>query len=256
MNTFARAFGIIDPRHTCDEYSLLFTKSGMTCRAHPPLEGDILKYAVQLEFPATNNIIEYEGLVTDLRLAKDLDIRWLLMRGDLQLVAKQVQKEYDWNNGKMAEYLAEVHMMEKFFDRFDVRYVPQLDNRNADHLAWFASSRAPTPPDVVIEKLSKHSVKPAKPTNKAIEQDLMVIDKLDQEPVYDCMHPMKMFLENQSPLDDSMQIQAVPYCRWNFISMRHQWHDDEVHIRRGGHPTTPGHSQCHMMVALIMVFNH
>jgi hypothetical protein len=57
------------------------------------------------------------------------------MRGDLQLVAKQVQKEYDWNNGKMAEYLAEVHMMEKFFDRFDVRYVPQLDNRNADHLA-------------------------------------------------------------------------------------------------------------------------
>jgi ribonuclease HI len=37
-------------------------------------EGDILKYAIQLEFLATNNIVKYEGLVTGLRLAKDLDI--------------------------------------------------------------------------------------------------------------------------------------------------------------------------------------
>jgi ribonuclease HI len=40
-----------------------------------PPEGDILKYAIQLEFPATNNIAEYEVLVTGLQLAKDLDIR-------------------------------------------------------------------------------------------------------------------------------------------------------------------------------------
>jgi ribonuclease HI len=41
-----------------------------------PPEGDILKYAIQLEFSsATNNITEYEGLVNGLRLAKDLGIR-------------------------------------------------------------------------------------------------------------------------------------------------------------------------------------
>jgi ribonuclease HI len=38
-------------------------------------EGNILKYVIQLEFPATNNIAEYEGLVTGLRLAKELGIR-------------------------------------------------------------------------------------------------------------------------------------------------------------------------------------
>jgi ribonuclease HI len=70
-----------------------------------PSEGDILKYAIQLEFLATNNIVEYEGLATGVRLAKNLGIRWLLIRGDSQLVAKQVQKEYDCNNDKMAEYL-------------------------------------------------------------------------------------------------------------------------------------------------------
>jgi hypothetical protein len=35
----------------------------------------------------------------------------------------------------MTEYLAEVRRMEKFFDGFEVWYVPQLDNRDPDHLA-------------------------------------------------------------------------------------------------------------------------
>jgi ribonuclease HI len=93
-----------------------------------PPEGDILKYAIQLGFLATNNIAEYEGLVTGLRLAKDLGIQRLLIRGDFQLVAKKVQKEYDCNNDKMAEYLVEVRRLEKFFDGFEVRYVPRLNN--------------------------------------------------------------------------------------------------------------------------------
>jgi ribonuclease HI len=40
-----------------------------------PPEGDMLNYTIQIEFSATNNITEYEGLVTRLRLAKELSIR-------------------------------------------------------------------------------------------------------------------------------------------------------------------------------------
>jgi hypothetical protein len=89
--------------------------------------------------------VEYEGLVNSLWLAKDLDIRRLLIRGDSQLVVKQVQNEYDCNSDMMAEYLAEVRSMKKFFDGFEIRYDPCLDNCDTDHLAWIASSRAPTP---------------------------------------------------------------------------------------------------------------
>jgi ribonuclease HI len=53
-----------------------------------PPECDMLKYVIQIEFPVTNNIAEYEGLVTGLRLAKELGIRRLLIRGDSQLVIK------------------------------------------------------------------------------------------------------------------------------------------------------------------------
>jgi hypothetical protein len=74
---------------------------------------------------------------------------------------------------------------EKFYDRFEVRYVPRLDNHDVDHLVWIASSGAPTPLDIIIEKLSKPSVKPAESTSEAIEQDLMVIDDPDEEPAYD-----------------------------------------------------------------------
>jgi ribonuclease HI len=40
-----------------------------------PPEGDMLKYTIQIEFPTTNNTTEYEGVVTGLRLAKELGIR-------------------------------------------------------------------------------------------------------------------------------------------------------------------------------------
>jgi hypothetical protein len=95
----------------------------------------------------------------------------------LWLVAKQIQKEYECNNDMMAGYLAEVCRMEKFFEGFEVRYVPRLDNRDADHLAWITSSKAPTPPDVIVERLFKHSMKLEESTSEEVGADLMVIDE-------------------------------------------------------------------------------
>jgi ribonuclease HI len=71
-----------------------------------PPEGDILKYTIQLDFLATNNIAKYERLMTRLQLAKDLSIRQLLIKGNSHLVAKQVHKKFDCNNEKMIDYLA------------------------------------------------------------------------------------------------------------------------------------------------------
>jgi hypothetical protein len=111
-------------------------------------------------------------------------------------VAKQVQKEYDCNNDMMAEYLAELCRMKRFFDGFEVRYVSHLDNRIADHLAWIASSRAPSPSNVIVERLSKPSVKQEESISKA-KPELMVIDKPAQQPAYDWMSPIRAYLDNQ-----------------------------------------------------------
>jgi hypothetical protein len=96
--------------------------------------------------------------------------------------------------------------MEKFFDDFEVWYVPHLDNRDADHLAWIASSNAPTPSDVIVVKLSKPSIKPVEPINEA---DLMVINGPDQESLLDWMNPIKMFLSNQPLSDDDAEVERI-----------------------------------------------
>jgi ribonuclease HI len=166
----------------------------------------MLKYAIQIEFPATNNTVEYEGLVTELRLAKELGIRRLLIQGDSQLMAKQVQKEYDCNDDKMANYLTEVRRMKKFFNGFEVRYVPRLDNQGADHLAWIASSRVPISSDVIVEKLTKRSIKSVETLR---EMDLMIIDGAKQQPEIDWMSPIKAYLDNQPILDDNAEIESI-----------------------------------------------
>jgi hypothetical protein len=88
---------------------------------------------------------------------------------------------------------------------------PTLYNHDADHLAWIASSRALTPLDIIIENLSKPSVKPAETINEAIRQDLMVIDEPNQEPAYDWINPIKMSLENQPPSVDNTEVDLITH---------------------------------------------
>jgi hypothetical protein len=81
-----------------------------------------------------------------------------------------------------------------------------LDNHDADHLAWIDSSRAATPPDVIIEKLIKPSVRPVEEAIDTTKLDLMVIDEPEQGLVYDRMSLSKMFLDNQPPSDDNAEV--------------------------------------------------
>jgi hypothetical protein len=101
--------------------------------------------------------------------------------------------------------------MEKFFDGFEVRYVPRLDNHDADHLDWIASSRSPTPPDVIVEKLSKPSIRPVEEASDATKLDLMVIDEPEQGLTYDWMSPIKMLLDNQPPSDDNAEVEHIAH---------------------------------------------
>ena len=64
-------------------------------------DGEILKYVVQLKFPATNNEAEYEGILTGLRLGKALGVKNLLVQNDLKLVIGQIKGKYEANEERM-----------------------------------------------------------------------------------------------------------------------------------------------------------
>ena len=74
-----------------------------------------MRYMVRLYFPSSNNVAEYEVLINGLRIAIELGIRRLDVRGDSQLVIGQIMKESSCHDTKMATYCREVHQLEDKF---------------------------------------------------------------------------------------------------------------------------------------------
>jgi ribonuclease HI len=61
--------------------SLLKTGAGVGLLFISPL-GVHMRYVIWLHFPASNNVAEYEALVTGLRIAIELGVRYLDVRDD------------------------------------------------------------------------------------------------------------------------------------------------------------------------------
>nr|AAM93706.1 putative gag-pol precursor [Oryza sativa Japonica Group]AAP54129.1 transposon protein, putative, unclassified [Oryza sativa Japonica Group] len=121
--------------------------------------GDQFKHAIHLNFRATNNTAEYEGLLAGIRAAAALGVKRLIVKGDSELVANQVHKDYKCSNPELSKYLAEVRKLEKRFDGIEVRHVYRKDNIEPDDLARRAFRREPLEPSTFLDILTKPSVK-------------------------------------------------------------------------------------------------
>ena len=60
-----------------------------------------MRYMVRIHFPSPNNVAKYEALINGLRIAIELGIRRLDVRGDSQLIVNQVMKESSCHDAKM-----------------------------------------------------------------------------------------------------------------------------------------------------------
>ncbi|XP_050254592.1 uncharacterized protein LOC126700444 [Quercus robur] len=115
-------------------------------------DGEVMKYGVQLEFPATNNEAEYEGILTGLRLGKALGAKNLLIQSDSKLVIGQISGEYEAKEERMQKYLKLTRQLTQEFDTADFVQIPRNQNIGADEVSKLASSEAGrTSTDVAIE---------------------------------------------------------------------------------------------------------
>ena len=64
-------------------------------------EKEKLKYAIILQFLATNNEAEYKALLTGLSLAKALGAKNLIVQADSQLIIGQVKGDYEAKEERM-----------------------------------------------------------------------------------------------------------------------------------------------------------
>jgi ribonuclease HI len=123
--------------------------------------GDQVKYMVHLEFKATNNMAEYEALIFSLSAALSLGIRQLLVKGDSQLIIKQVRGECSYNEPRLAAYLLHVRKLEKDFTALELQHVPRAHNSSADELSMRASTWAPVLEGVFERRLLRPTAQPA-----------------------------------------------------------------------------------------------
>ena len=120
--------------------------------------GDHIRYVVRLHFPASNNMAEYEALLSGLCIAIELGIKRLDVRGDSQLITDQVMKEASCHDEKMEAYSNAVRRLEDKFDGLKLNHIARKYNEEADQLAKIASGRTTVPPNVFSRDLTKQSV--------------------------------------------------------------------------------------------------
>ena len=68
-------------------------------------EGDKVKSMIRLDFPTTNNEVEYEVLIAGLDLAKAVGVESMVIYYDSQVVISQVNDDYECKNEQMKKYL-------------------------------------------------------------------------------------------------------------------------------------------------------
>ncbi|SEN24524.1 ribonuclease HI [Halorientalis persicus] len=84
---------------------------------------------------ATNNQAEYEALTKALEVARDFGFDTVEVRGDSELIVKQVRGEYDANDPQLREHRVTVRELLAGFDDWTLTHVPREINERADELA-------------------------------------------------------------------------------------------------------------------------
>jgi len=84
---------------------------------------------------ATNNQAEYAALVKALEVATDYGFDEVHVRGDSELIVKQVRGEWDTNDPELRERRVRVRELLMGVDDWQIEHVPREINDRADQLA-------------------------------------------------------------------------------------------------------------------------
>jgi ribonuclease HI len=93
-----------------------------------------------LDFPTTNNEVEYEAVLAGLTIAREVGALDIEIRSDSQVVVGQISGEFATQGGRLAKYLEKVHDLQSSFRTMTVTKIPRERNVQADALARAGSA--------------------------------------------------------------------------------------------------------------------
>jgi len=90
---------------------------------------------------ATNNVAEYRALITGLEKAKEMGAKAILVRGDSELIIKQMRGEYRVKHPDMRQLYDEAQFLLHQFDEAKIEHNLRHKNELADKLVNLALDR-------------------------------------------------------------------------------------------------------------------
>ena len=88
-------------------------------------EGIDIEYTLRFGFRASNNEAKYEAIIARLNLAHSMEVDWLEVCSDSQLVVKQIEDTSEAKGEKMILYLKKVRELLRKFVLVQVRHIPR-----------------------------------------------------------------------------------------------------------------------------------
>jgi ribonuclease HI len=90
---------------------------------------------------ATNNVAEYQALVTGLEMAVDHGVRRLTVFSDSELVVRQLSGQYKVRDEVLSRFHDTVRRLLHQFQEVEVKSIPREENAAADRLVNQAIDR-------------------------------------------------------------------------------------------------------------------
>ena len=120
-------------------------------------EGDQIECMVRLDFPTTNNEVEYEALMVGLDLAKVAEVASVVFYCDSQVITNQVNGDYECRGERMKRYPDQVR---RRVDELKAKIIqiPRTKNEQVNRLAKASSVEHTTTFDNVLSFIQLSSL--------------------------------------------------------------------------------------------------
>jgi ribonuclease HI len=101
--------------------------------------GEMFELAIPIQPTVTNNQAEYEALLRRLQYLKEAKAVSVEIYGDLELVIKQLNCQYECRSDILRNYYEECREILKSFQLVIIQHIPREHNEEANRLAQSAS---------------------------------------------------------------------------------------------------------------------
>ncbi|PKI45793.1 hypothetical protein CRG98_033800 [Punica granatum] len=102
-------------------------------------DGRYYPVAAKVDFPCTNNVVEYEACIIGLQAAIDFKVKELEVFGDSMLTIFQTLGQWKTKDAKLVPYHEYLEELAENFEKISFTYTPRMKNQFANALATLAS---------------------------------------------------------------------------------------------------------------------